>query len=139
MNERNFEELLDHHGSELSVWPEHLRNEATELLSESATARALLNAQVTVDQVLNDVMVVPKTYGLEHKVMARFAARNRWFQLGQFSAFLWKPAFAAAFSLAFGFYLGAANQELPIDLAEDLTYVTFYDYEEWSGDTEDES
>ena len=139
MNERNFEELLNRHGSDLSVWPEHLRNEANELLSENTTAHAMLNAQATVDQVLNDVMVVPKPYSLEQRVMARFAGRKRWFELGQFSAFFWKPAFAAAFSLAFGFYLGAANQELPIDLAEDLTYVTFYDYEEWSGDTEDES
>ena len=106
MNEQNFEEYLDLHGSELSSWPEHLRDEAYELLSQSSSAQALLDAQVAVDQVLADVMVVPKTFSLEQKI---------------------------------GIYLGAANQELPVDLAEDLTYVTFYDYEEWSGEMEDES
>ncbi len=139
MNEQNFEEYLDLHGSELSSWPEHLRDEAYELLSQSSSAQALLDAQVAVDQVLADVMVVPKTFSLEQKIMARFAAQKRRFELRSWSAFLWKPAFAATCSLAFGIYLGAANQELPVDLAEDLTYVTFYDYEEWSGEMEDES
>ena len=139
MNEQKFEEQLDRFGSDLSMWPEHLRDEANELLSQSAAAQALLNAQITVDHVLPDVMVVPKPYGLEQKIMAKFAAQKRRFSLANWSAFLWKPAFAATCSLAFGIYLGAANPELPSDLVEDLTYITFYDYEEWSGDGEDES
>lgn len=139
MNEHNFEELLDVHGSDLSAWPEDLRDEAKTLLMQSARALALLNAQIFVDKHLADAMIVPKTYGLEQKIMAKFAAHKRRFELSRWSAFVWKPAFAAACSLAFGFYLGAANQELPVDLAEDLTYVTFYDYEEWSGDVADES
>lgn len=139
MNEQNFEEYLDLHGSELSSWPEHLRDEASKLLSQSSSTRALLDAQIAVDQVLADVMVVPETVGLEQKIMARFAAHKRRFELRNWSAFLWKPAFAATCSLAFGFYLGAANPELPSDLAEDLTYITFYDYEAWSGDGDDES
>ncbi|MCY4130574.1 MAG: hypothetical protein OXG15_15225 [Gammaproteobacteria bacterium] len=139
MNEQNFETLLDLHGSNLSAWPENLRAEANVLLAQSALARALLNAQIDVDKHLVDVMVVPQTYGLEQKVMSRFAAHKRRSETGFWRGLIWNPALAAACSLAFGFYLGAANQELPVDLAEDLTYMTFYDYESWSGDVDDES
>ena len=139
MNEQNFEELLDLYGSDLSAWPEDLRDEANTLLTQSASALALFNAQIAVDKHLAEVMVVPKSYGLEQRIMARFAAQKRRFTLVQWwTDFLWKPAFAATCSLAFGFYLGAANEDLSVDLAEDLAYVTFYDYEEWSGDVVDE-
>lgn len=139
MNERNFEELLDHHGSDLSSWPRNLHDEARPLLMQSAAARASLNAQIAVDKHLADVMLVPKTYGLEQKIMAGFAEHKRRSENSFWRGFLWKPAFAAACSLAFGVYLGAANHELPVGLADDLTYVTFYDHEEWSGDVADES
>lgn len=139
MNEQNFEVLLDLHGSNLSLWPEDLREEAKVLLAQSLSAQALLNAQTDVDKQLVDVMEVPKTYGLEHKVMARFAAHKRRLETSFRRRLIWNPAFAAACSLAFGFYLGAANQELPVDLAEDLTYMVFYDYESWSGEVDDES
>ena len=139
MNEQIFEELLNRHGSNLTLWPEDLREEANGLLSQSPSARSLLDAEMIVDKHLDDLMVVPQTNNLEQKIMARFAARKQRFELSDWRLFFWKPAFAAACSLAFGFYLGAANQELPVDLAEDLTYVTFYDYEEWSGDVSDES
>ena len=139
MNEQKFEELLDLHGSDLSVWPDDLRKQANTLITQSASAQALLNAQMTVDEYLANAMTVPPTDGLEQKIMARFAAHKRRYEVGHWSALFWKPAFAAACSLAFGFYLGAANQELPTDLAEDLTYVTFYDHENWSGEIDDES
>lgn len=139
MNERKFEELLDLHGSDLASWPEDAREEANELLAKSPTALSMLNAEMTVDSVLASTMEVPRADRLEQKIMAGFASQKRRFSRGQWSAFFWKPAFAATCSLAFGFYLGAANQELPVDLAEDLTYVTFYDHEEWSGDVPDES
>lgn len=138
MDEKNFEELLDLHGSDLSTWPELLQNEARNLLSVSPAAQASLDAQVDADHVLVDVMVVPTTYGLEQKIMSRFTAQKRRFELRTLRTLLWKPAFAATCSLVFGIYLGAANQEPPSGIAEDLTYVTFYDYEEWSGDVEDE-
>lgn len=139
MNEQKFEELLDLHGSDLSMWPEDKREEANELLAQSHAALSLLNAEMKIDSVLADTMVVPNANRLEQKIMARFASQKRRLALSQWSAFFWKPAFAATCSLAFGIYLGAANQELPVDLAEDLTYVTFYDHEEWSGDVPDES
>ena len=139
MNEKNFEALLDLHGSDLSSWSKDERNEANRLIAQSPAALALLNAEMTVDKLLADAMVVPIADRLEQKIMARFAARKRGFAFDQWLAFFWKPAFAATCSLAFGFYLGAANQELPVDLVEDLTYVTFYDHEEWSGDVPDES
>ncbi len=139
MNEQNFEDLLDRHGSDLSLWPENVREDAHELLTQSPAARSMLNAEMIVDKVLSDAMVVPNADRLEQKIMARFAAQKRRFAFDQWLAFFWKPAFAATCSLAFGFYLGAANQELPVDLAEDLTYVTFYDHEEWSGEVPDES
>ena len=139
MNEQNFEDLLDRHGSDLSLWPENVREKAHELLAQSPAARSMLNAELIVDNFLSDAMVVPNADRLEQKIMARFAAQKRRFAFDQWRAFFWKPAFAATCSLAFGFYLGAANQELPVDLAEDLTYVTFYDHEEWSGDVPDES
>ncbi|MCE2406000.1 MAG: hypothetical protein J4G19_00615 [Pseudomonadales bacterium] len=139
MNEQDFEKLLDLYGSDVARWPEHEREEASALLSQSRSASELLNAQATVEKRLADAMLVPETYGLEQKIMARFATHKQRFDIRYWMEFIWKPAFAAACSLAFGFYLGAANQEVPTDLEEDLAYVTFYDYESWSGDSEDES
>ena len=138
MTEGKFEELLDRYGSDLSLWPARDREAGRAMLEQNTAARALLNAQKSVDAQLDEAMVVPHPHGLEQKVMARFAAQKRRIEFGNWRMLFWKPAFAAACSLAFGFYLGAANQALPIDLAEDLTSVTFYDYEAWSGGVNDE-
>ena len=138
MNRAIFEEQLDVHGSDLAAWPEMLQVEARALLAQDPEAQALLDAQLTIDAHLANALTVPTSRGLEQKIMARFAAHKRRFSFSRWHTLIWKPAVAASCSLAFGFYLGAANQELPGDLAEDLTYVTFYDYEDWSGEAVDE-
>lgn len=139
MNEQDFEKLLDLYGSDIARWPAHEREKASALLAQSRSALELLDTQATVEKRLADAMLVPETYGLEQEIMTRFETRKRRFDVRYWMEFIWKPAFAAACSLVFGFYLGAAYQELPTDLEEDLAYVTFYDYESWSGGSDDES
>ena len=132
MNVKEFEDCLDQFGSDLSRWPQQQHVEANELLGTNSDAKSLLSAQQKLDSLLMEALEVPEPYGLERKILER-RARSR-FDLRYWFQFIWKPAFAAAISLGFGFYLGAANQEFPAAIETDLANVTFYDYESWSGE-----
>ena len=135
MNVHEFEDCLDQFGSDLNRWPQQQRIDASELLNSNSNAKALLSAQEKLDGLLLEAFEVPEPYGLERKILER-RARNR-FDLRYWLQFIWKPAFAAALSLGFGFYLGAANQDFPEAIETDIANVTFYDFESWSGEEAD--
>ena len=134
MNEHTFEDALDKYGCDLTHWPAQIRADANALVESSSQVRNLLKAQASVDEMLEVAMVVPQTYGLEGKIIEYVREVKPRYSLSYWLQYVWKPAFAAIFSLAFGFYLGAANQDFSAEIEEDLAIVTFYDYESWSED-----
>jgi hypothetical protein len=118
MNLQEFRELLDHHGSDSSGWPEALRAQALQLTLASVDAARELATARRLDDTMRqaDHIVTP---GLGRRIKALAQTRHDT-ALDQFvhwliSAF-WRPVLLSVVPLLLGTLLGTS---LPVDQAPD--------------------
>lgn len=139
MNEQQFEDLLDRYGGDLTQWPDDQAQAAENLLAESPTAVESLRMQVLMDQQFAMADKPADTFGLERRIIEKLRHSSAHRPLSSWVQISWRPALAAACSLAFGLYLGATTQTYPLELEDDVAAVMFYDYETGEIELSDES
>lgn len=115
MTLEDFTRIVDLYGSESERWPKRLRAECETFAANNIEARALLNQQWQVDDLLAQ-LEVPSFPGLETRVLNQpLPERNQslfekvmnWLLPdGNFGKQVWHPAIAACIPLAFGIILG---------------------------------
>ncbi|MEX0962697.1 MAG: hypothetical protein WDZ52_01465 [Pseudohongiellaceae bacterium] len=114
MTLEEFTKIVDLYGAESAAWPQRLRKECESFVANSVEARALINQQWAVDDLL-DQFEVPEFPGLESRVLNQALPEKRrslfdplveWLlpQYGNGRNF-WRPAFAACLPLVFGIVL----------------------------------
>lgn len=114
MTLEEFTRIIDLCGAESARWPKRLRAECEAFVANNIEARALINQQWAVDELLNQ-HAVPDFPGLESRVLNQtLPERNRsafdtlveWLlPRDGFGQNLWRPAVAACLPLVFGIVL----------------------------------
>ncbi len=101
----DFEDALDRHGADSSLWPETVRIRATALLESSARARDLLAEAKRLQQALSDALpTVPAPPGLKTRILANLPRRDPW--LEWLTMKRWRLVALACVPLALGFAVG---------------------------------
>lgn len=114
MNLEEFTRIIDVYGAEAERWPKRLRADCEAFVANSVEARALINQQWLVDELLEQ-FETPDFAGLETRVLNQaLPERNRslfdpvieWLvpRAGVTQTY-WRPAFAACLPLVFGIVL----------------------------------
>ena len=117
MNESTFNDLLDHHGADLSRWPPDLMAAAEALLQRSEVAQRSHVAARSIERVAGELAAVNIPAGLQARILVRVAEPDVWNRLADwFQAALWRPVAAAALPLLMGFLIGLQSPP-PTDTA----------------------
>jgi len=114
MNLQEFTRIIDLYGAEAARWPKRVRAECERFVANNVQARALLNQQWVVDELLEQIET-PQFSGLESRVLNQALPEQN---SGPFDAIIewlipssgatqnyWRPAIAACLPLVFGIVL----------------------------------
>ena len=128
MNSSEFEDYLDRFGSDLTVWPAMLGEEARQLLKSDETVQAVYQAALDMDELLADTMQVSVPLGLRTRVLAQVENAPKRTLLDQWLQFMWKPIVAGVLPLVVGFSLGVVEPDNLTEIENSLADVTFVEY-----------
>lgn len=125
-----FNDQLDKHGADLDSWPNEMRTHARELLEHNDEARAALVEDESVSALLASIMRVPESNSLRAKILRGVLNREGEYGfLDSFVTSVWRMTTVAAVPLIIGLYVGAMQQENYSLLEDELTVMTFLDYD----------
>lgn len=128
MNLAQFEERLDHFGSDLKSWPEADRDEAARLIASNTRAKRVYEAALETDVLLDEVMAVRMPLGLKQRVLGQVPGRSTDYRGARWHSFIWKAFVAGVLPLMVGFSLGVADQDMHTDIEDTLLEVAYLEY-----------
>jgi len=121
-----FGENLDRYGIDMDRWPPELRTQAAGLLETSEAARRMYDQAMQLTTLLSQLPEKAAAPGLGSRIVTGVPPQAWSGVVEWFTAALWRPALAAALTLAFGFALGVYQQQpLDEDLADELSLLAF--------------
>ena len=128
MEMSQFVQLLDEYGSDIDRWPDLYREQANTLLARDVNAQQLMQAQVALEQLIDDAMYVPIPVGLANRVAKQVINRPRSIEFNWIKT-IGKVLLIGVLPLMAGFALGLTNQDSSQDIGDILSESTYFNYE----------
>ncbi len=134
MIREQFIEYLQLHGSDISVWPEEIREQALSVYRDSVEIRGLVEQEKQFESMLSERSIDEPASDFERRITLSAKPKIVQEEASLFSSFIGlltipKPALTFAFLLLFGFSLGFFyDSYADIGENEDIAlseYITF--------------